>query len=50
MSEHSDTRTVVYGSVHNLQSIAVTTLDPRKDGYWVMYTSPRHDPYPGSNN
>ncbi|KAJ5459220.1 hypothetical protein N7530_011164 [Penicillium desertorum] len=37
MSDHSDTRTVVYGSDHNLQSIAVTTLTPRKDAYWVIF-------------
>ncbi|KAJ5589205.1 hypothetical protein N7537_011883 [Penicillium hordei] len=37
MSVHSNTETVVYGQVHNLQSIAVTTLAPRKDGYWVIY-------------
>ncbi|KAJ5436785.1 hypothetical protein N7445_007670 [Penicillium cf. griseofulvum] len=30
-------RTVTYGQVHNLQSIAVTTLPPRKDGYWVIF-------------
>ncbi|KAJ5135827.1 uncharacterized protein N7515_005105 [Penicillium bovifimosum] len=37
MSDHSATRTVAYGRVHNLQSIDVTTLAPRKDGYWVIY-------------
>ncbi|KAJ5957559.1 hypothetical protein N7501_011838 [Penicillium viridicatum] len=37
MSDYSNTQTVVYGQVHNLQSIAVTTLAPRKDGYWVIY-------------
>ncbi|KUM57714.1 hypothetical protein ACN42_g9456 [Penicillium freii] len=37
MSNHSNTQTVVYSQVHNLQSIAVTTLAPRKDGYWVIY-------------
>ncbi|KAJ5383114.1 hypothetical protein N7517_001025 [Penicillium concentricum] len=37
MSDHSMTRTVAYGRVHNLQSIAVTTLDPREDGYWVIF-------------
>ncbi|KAJ5562051.1 hypothetical protein N7535_003486 [Penicillium sp. DV-2018c] len=37
MSDHSATRTVAYGRVHNLQSIEVTTLAPRKDGYWVIY-------------
>ncbi|KAJ5490265.1 hypothetical protein N7453_011090 [Penicillium expansum] len=37
MSDHSSTQTVAYGSIHNLQSITVTTLAPRKDGYWVIY-------------
>ncbi|KGO75227.1 hypothetical protein PITC_010800 [Penicillium italicum] len=37
MSVHSSTQTVAYGSTHNLQSITVTTLAPRKDGYWVIY-------------
>lgn len=46
MSDHTNTETVVYGQVHNLQSIAVTTLAPRKDGYWVMYASPQHNPTP----
>ncbi|KAI3198413.1 hypothetical protein CBS147311_6439 [Penicillium roqueforti] len=37
MSDHSKTQTIVYGQDHNLQSIAVTTLAPRKDGYWVIF-------------
>ncbi|CAI7610414.1 unnamed protein product [Penicillium glandicola] len=37
MSDHSITSTIAYGQVHNLQTIAVTTLAPRKDGYWVIF-------------
>ncbi|KAJ5863099.1 hypothetical protein N7455_007167 [Penicillium solitum] len=37
MSDHSNTETIVYGQVHNLQNINVTTLAPRQDGYWVVY-------------
>lgn len=39
MSNRPNTETLVYGQVHNLQSIAVTASAPRKDGYWVMYAS-----------
>ncbi|KAJ5951158.1 uncharacterized protein N7479_009571 [Penicillium vulpinum] len=37
MSDHSNTRAITYGRVHNLQHITVTTLAPRKDGYWVIF-------------
>lgn len=34
-------RTVTYGRHSTLQTISITTLEPRKDAYWVMYaTSP----------
>ncbi|KAJ5158928.1 uncharacterized protein N7500_008579 [Penicillium coprophilum] len=37
MADQSITRTVAYGRVHNLQTIDITTLAPRKDGYWVIF-------------
>jgi hypothetical protein len=36
----NQSRKVAYGRVHNLQIVSITSLAPRKDGYWVMYKVP----------